>query len=528
MRNPYKNRLMIGVDLGTTNCCTAVLEGGEARVVPMRDGQRTMPSVVAFTDDGMLVGGEALRQGAVNPTRTVHGVKRLMGRKYDDPRVQLWSGAVPYPIVPAENGDARVRIDDKLYSPEEISSFMLRRIKEDAEAALGRKVSGAAVTVPAYFDERQRQATKTAGRLAGLPIDSILNEPTAAALAYGASKGRDELLAVFDLGGGTFDITILQKRGNLYEVIATHGDTFLGGEDFDSQLVSSLLNAFRKQHGVDLATDPVALHRLRDAAVTAKHDLSTSDTTSIKLPFIGKKGDEALHLTVDRVTRLQLERLCSEVAARVREPCQQALAEAGIEPDQVDRVLLAGGMTRMPLIQQKVEQIFGRTAEHAMNPDEIVGIGAAAQCGILTGDLASVTLLDVTPHSLGVKVGGDEMRVLIAKNSSVPTSAEGSFTTTYDMQEAVKIAVYQGESDRVSENTLLGIFRLADLPQGPMGSIEIKVTFVIDADGTLQVTALETESGNNIEVEISPASGLTVREAQSLADENDEQSETDA
>jgi molecular chaperone DnaK len=508
---------MIGIDLGTTNSCVALLEGGRASVLRQRDGERLLPSVVAYADDGQIILGHAAqRQAALNPRRTIYGAKRLIGRKFDDPAVQWWRGQVPYEIAAAENGDARIRIDGELISPEQIAAHLLGEMRQAASAWLREEVTEAVVTVPAQFNDRQRQATKDAGRIAGLEVRHILNEPTAAALAFGASRGDDERLAVFDLGGGTLDITILNRSGSLYEVLGTSGDAFLGGEDVDLFLTSYLLRVFRETTGEDLSQDMSAWYRLKQSAEAAKKALSGSSEVAFNLPFVVQGAAGPLHLKLDAFKRSDLETMCSAWLTRVAEPCYQALRNARLKPDEIDRVLLAGGMTRMPAVQEAMRKVFQRAPEHQINPDEIVALGAAAQCGILTGELEGVTLLDVTPHSLGVRINKHDMRVIVPRNASVPVAEERSFTTTLDYQEVVKVEVYQGEDANVEHNTRLGELRLTNLPRARAGQLEIVVTFLIDADGILQVRALEQKSGAVARAEIAPDGGLTRREVQLL------------
>ncbi|MDH5674675.1 MAG: molecular chaperone DnaK [Myxococcales bacterium] len=501
---------MIGIDLGTTNCCVAVLQGGSPTIINSRQGQRTMPSVVAFADNGdELVGVTAQRQAVTNPNRTIYGVKRLIGRKFKEPSMQSWNKSVAYDLCAAANGDAWVKTRDGEFSPQEISAILLREIKDVAEDYLGEPVSSAVITVPAYFNDGQRQATKDAGKIAGLEVKHIVNEPTAAALGYGIDKDREQTIAIFDLGGGTFDVTIMRSADGVFEVLATHGDTFLGGDDFDHALMEYLLDEFENDFQHDLRDDPVALQRLKDACETAKKELSSTPTTSINLPFICTGPSGPMHLRHDMLERELLEDLCSELLDRLDEPCHQALDDAGLTADEVDQVLLVGGMSRMPGVQLKVEEIFGKISSRDVNPDEIVAIGAATQCAIMTGELQDVILLDVTPHSLGVRVKGGRMSRLIAKNTTVPTSEKKLFATTSDDQDFVEITVYQGESEMVDDNTLLGRFILGDIPKRKAGEINVEVTFLIDADGVVSVTAKETLTGKQASVKISPSGGLT-------------------
>ena len=508
---------MIGIDLGTTNCCVAVLQGGQPTVIPTRQGQRTMPSVVAFGDGGEeIVGAAAQRQAVTNPQRTIHGVKRLMGRKLADPALAHWRNVIPYQIIAAPNGDAWVRTSDGDYSPPEISAMLLQEIKAIAEDYLGEPVTEAVITVPAYFNDTQRQATKDAGKIAELQVRTILNEPTAAALGYGVEKARDQTLAIFDLGGGTFDITIMRSRAGLFEVLASSGDTYLGGDDFDRALIEHLIEEFRAEQGIDLHADPVALQRLKEAAEAAKKELSSTSTTAINLPFICSGRSGPLHMRHDAIERTRFEALTAELIDRLEAPCQRALADAGLTASQLDQVLLVGGMTRMPAVQRKVEEIFGRPCAKDVNPDEIVAVGAAMQCGILRGELDEVVLLDVTPHSLGVRVKGDRMSRIIEKNTTIPTSEKKRFSTTEDNQEFVEIQVYQGESDRVQDNTPLGRFMLGDLPLRPKGDTLVEVTFLMDADGLLNVTAKEVSSGKEASVNIAASSGLSKNQVEEI------------
>jgi molecular chaperone DnaK len=517
---------IIGIDLGTTNCCVAWLENDKINILPMADGAKTMPSVVSFDGDEIVVGKAAKRQATVKPETTIFGAKRLIGRKYKDPKIRRWERQVPYNIVDGERGDAWIEVGGKKYGPEQISALLLGELKRRAEDYLGEVVQSAVITVPAYFNERQRQATKDAGTIAGLNVEHIINEPTAAALGYGATNKGDETLAVFDLGGGTFDITILKQNGDLYEVLATHGDTFLGGEDFDQTVIDYLADNFEKSAGIDLRRDPVAKQRLKDAAEEAKHALSAEQETPINLPFLTQKDGNPLHLNMESFSRRDLQVLCANVIKDLEKPCFAALQSAGLLPEDVDRILLAGGMTRMPAVQDKVEEIFKRKAEHHLDPDHIVAIGAAVQCGIMQGDVESVTLLDVTPHSIGLRVVDgrfrDRMRVVIPKNSSIPVSEDRSFTTTVDMQDAVRIEVFQGESDDVRDNVCLGAFLLTDLPEVQAGTIEITVSFLVDADGLLQVTAREATTGQEATIEVQTVSGLSPQEVNALRMQTEE------
>jgi len=509
---------MIGVDLGTTNSCVAVIENGQPAVVPTRQGQRTLPSVVAFTDEGQeIIGTTALRQAVTNPHRTIHGIKRLIGRKANDPQLERWKKAVPYEISAAPNGDAWVSTRDGDHSPQEISAAILQEIKAIAEEYLGESVTDAVVTVPAYFNDNQRQATKDAGMIAGLNIKNIMNEPTAAALGYGVDKSKDQCLAIFDLGGGTFDITIMRTTAGVFEVLASSGDTFLGGNDFDQALMEHVMREFKREHNIDLSQDPVAVQRLKEAAETAKKELSSTPTTSINLPFIcsGKRGP--LHVRIDALERTVLEVLTEPLIERLEGPCLQALEDAKLTAADLDQVLLVGGMTRMPAVRRKVETIFGKITAKDVNPDEIVAVGAATQCAIMLGELQDVVLLDVTPYSLGVRVKDERMSVVIERNTTIPTSEKKLFATTRDNQAYVDIQVYQGEHEHVYSNTSLGQFSLGDLPLKPAGKVNVEVTFMLDADGVLNVTARELITEKAASVKIAPSSGLSKHEVEKLA-----------
>lgn len=511
---------IIGIDLGTTNCCAAVLQGGTPQVLPTRQGQRTMPSFVAFTDGtSEVVGATALRQAVTNPHRTISGVKRLIGRKAEDPGVVAWKRLVPYDIVAADNGDARVRTRDREYSPEEVSAALLSEVKRAAEEYLGEPVTEAVVTVPAYFDDGQRQATKNAGTIAGLEVRHILTEPTAAALGYGIERNHERALAVFDLGGGTFDVTIMRIADGVFEVLATHGDTLLGGNDFDQRLIDYLAEAFRDKHGVDLREDAVALQRLQEAAETAKCELSTAPTTNVNLPFIHQGPSGPVHLQHELLPREKLEELTEPLLTRLREPCERAMKDAGLSNGDIDQVLLVGGMTRMPAVRREVKAIFGQVSSHDVNPDEIVAVGAATQSAILTGELDDVALLDVTPHSLGIRIRGDRMSRLVERNTTIPTSARKLFTTTQDGQQYVEILVYQGEADQPDANTFLGRVTLTELPDKPAGKVNVMVDFTLDADGVLEVSAKDVESGKQTSVRLTPAGGLSKGRLEALASE---------
>jgi molecular chaperone DnaK len=481
---------VIGIDLGTTNSCVAVTEGKTARVIENAEGMRTTPSVVAFTSDGeRLVGQPAKRQAVTNPTNTIFAVKRLIGRRYDDPVVEKDKGLVPYKIVRAANGDAWVEADGKAYSPSQISAFILQKMKETAEAHLGEKVSQAVITVPAYFNDAQRQATKDAGKIAGLEVLRIINEPTAAALAYGLEKKKQHSkIAVYDLGGGTFDISILDIGDGVFEVKSTNGDTFLGGEDFDMRLVNYLADEFQKEQGINLRNDKLALQRLKEAAEKAKVELSTTTQTEINLPFITADASGPKHLVV-KLTRSKFESLVEDLIQKTIEPCLNALKDAGLTAKDISEVILVGGMTRMPKVQEVVQKIFGKEPHKGVNPDEVVAIGAAIQAGVLQGDVKDVLLLDVTPLSLGIETLGGVFTRLIERNTTVPAKKSQVFSTAEDNQSAVTIRVFQGEREMAADNKLLGQFDLMGIPPAPRGMPQIDVTFDIDANGIVHVTA---------------------------------------
>jgi len=507
---------IIGIDLGTTNSCVAVLEGGQPVVIHNHEGGRTTPSMVSWTPSGeVVVGAASKRQMVTNPTRTVFGVKRLIGRRLDSPVAQALAASLPYRLTAAPSGDARVRIDDAELSPEEISAHILRKMKQIAEDYLGQPVAEAIITVPAYFDDVQRRATRDAGAIAGLEVRAILNEPTAAALAYGAHRGVDQKLAVFDLGGGTFDISILNMEGGVFEVLATSGDTHLGGDDFDRRVIEILAEEFRAQEGLDLLSDCVALQRLKEAAERAKLELSVAMTTEINLPFIAADQAGPRHLQRE-LSRGELEAACRDLIEALEVPCRKALADARLAPGDIDQVLLVGGMTRMPAVAAKVVDIFGKPPSKGVNPDEIVAMGAAVQSGIVGGELTDVVLLDVTPHSLGVRVAGDRTSVVIPANTTIPTREEKVFATTEDEQTFVAIEVVQGDSPRASDNRLLGRFVLGDLPGRPAGRVRVAVAFTLDADGLLEVTATESETGRAASVQIEAKSGLSSADIERL------------
>ncbi len=512
---------IIGIDLGTTNSCVAVVEGARPVVIPNREGARTTPSVVGRAADGeLLVGQIARRQALTNPRNTVYAVKRLIGRKYRTSEVERARAIVPYNIVEAPNGDAYVQIGDKMHSPQEISSFILREIKEFCEASLGEEVTQAIVTVPAYFDDSQRQATKDAGTLAGLEVLRIINEPTASSLAYGFGRGGSETIAVFDLGGGTFDISILEIGEGLYEVKSTAGDTFLGGEDFDARIIEFLLDNFLKETKVDLRGDCMAMQRLKEASEAAKCELSTAMVANISLPFIATDGTQALHLNFE-LTREHLESLVADLVRSTLEPCRNALDAAGLKPAQVQQVILTGGQTRMPLVARTVAEFFGRAPNREINPDEVVAVGAAIQGGIVLGEIKDLVLLDVTPLSLGIETRGGLFTKLIDRNSTIPTRKSQIFTTVTDNQHSVEIHVLQGERELAAENKALGRFELVGIPPAPRGVPQIEVTFAIDSNGIVQVTARDLATGREQSIQVNPAGGLTKEEIDRMIAEAD-------
>lgn len=508
---------VIGIDLGTTNSCVAVLEAGEPVVIHNQEGGRTTPSMVSWNVDGeVVVGAASKRQMVTNPQRTVFGVKRLIGRKATDPDVLALARRLPYKVVAARNGDAWIEISGTPRSAQEISAHVLAKMKRVAEDYLGQQVTEAVVTVPAYFDDAQRQATKDAGKIAGLTVRQILNEPTAAALAYGLQHQNNQRLAVFDLGGGTFDISILAIENGVFEVLSTYGDTSLGGDDFDRMIIDLLADEFQTQHGIDLRGDSVALQRLKEAAERAKIELSSAMTTDVNLPFIAAGPAGPLHL-MRELERGQLERACKPLFERLEAPCKRALAEAHCTPADIDQVLLVGGMARMPAVQEQAERIFGKPGSKGVNPDEIVAMGAAVHSGIIGGELQEVVLLDVTPHNMGVKVAGDRMSVVIQANTSIPTRAKKVFATTEDNQDFVAIEIYQGEHELASRNRRLGRFVLSDLTRAARGRTKVEVSFTMDADGILEVSAVEVGTGRASTVTIEASSGLTQDEIAQLA-----------
>jgi molecular chaperone DnaK len=500
---------VIGIDLGTTNSCVAVMDGKTAKVIENAEGMRTTPSIVAFSDDGeRLVGQPAKRQAVTNPERTFFAVKRLVGRRYDDPMVEKDKKLVPYKIVKASNGDAWVEADGKTYSPSQISAFILQKMKETAEAHLGQKVDQAVITVPAYFNDAQRQATKDAGKIAGLEVLRIINEPTAAALAYGLDKSKSGTIAVYDLGGGTFDISILEIGDGVFEVKSTNGDTFLGGEDFDMRLVNYLADEFQKEQGINLRNDKLALQRLKEAAEKAKIELSSTTQTEINLPFITADQSGPKHLTM-KLTRAKFEALVADLVEKTIEPCRKALKDAGLTAGEIGEVVLVGGMTRMPKVQEVVKQLFGKEPHKGVNPDEVVAIGAAIQAGVLQGDVKDVLLLDVTPLSLGIETLGGVFTRIIDRNTTIPTKKSQVFSTAEDNQNAVTIRVFQGEREMAADNKMLGQFDLMGIPPAPRGMPQIEVTFDIDANGIVNVSAKDKATGKEQQIRIQASGGLS-------------------
>ena len=507
---------VIGIDLGTTNSCVAVMDGKTAKVIENAEGMRTTPSIVAVTDDGeRLVGQPAKRQAVTNPERTFFAVKRLIGRRYDDPMVEKDKKLVPYKIVKASNGDAWVEADGKTYSPSQVSAFILQKMKETAEAHLGQKVEQAVITVPAYFNDAQRQATKDAGKIAGLEVLRIINEPTAAALAYGLDKSKSGTIAVYDLGGGTFDVSILEIGDGVFEVKSTNGDTFFGGEDFDMRLVSYLADEFQKEQGINLRNDKLALQRLKEAAEKAKIELSSTTQTEINLPFITADQTGPKHLTM-KLTRAKFEALVDDLVQKTVEPCRKALKDAGLTAAEIGEVVLVGGMSRMPKVQEVVKQLFGKEPHKGVNPDEVVAIGAAIQAGVLQGDVKDVLLLDVTPLSLGIETLGGVFTRIIDRNTTIPTKKSQVFSTAEDNQNAVTIRVFQGEREMAADNKVLGQFDLMGIPPSPRGMPQIEVTFDIDANGIVNVSAKDKATGKEQQIRIQASGGLSEADIQKM------------
>jgi molecular chaperone DnaK len=518
---------VIGIDLGTTNSCVAVMDGKNPKVIENAEGMRTTPSIVAFSDDGeRLVGQPAKRQAVTNPEKTFFAVKRLIGRRYDDPMVEKDTKLVPYKIARAGNGDAWLEADGKSYSPSQISAFTLQKMKETAEAFLGQKVEQAVITVPAYFNDAQRQATKDAGKIAGLEVLRIINEPTAAALAYGLDKEKQGTIAVYDLGGGTFDISILEIGDGVFEVKSTNGDTFLGGEDFDMRLVNYLADEFQKEQGINLRNDKLALQRLKEAAEKAKIELSSTSQTEINLPFITADASGPKHLTM-KLTRAKFEALVEDLVQQTVEPCRKALKDAGLSAAEINEVVLVGGMTRMPKVQEVVKQFFGKEPHKGVNPDEVVAIGAAIQAGVLQGDVKDVLLLDVTPLSLGIETLGGVFTRIIDRNTTIPTKKSQVFSTAEDHQNAVTIRVFQGEREMAADNKMLGQFDLMGIPPAPRGVPQIEVAFDIDANGIVNVSAKDKATGKEQQIRIQASGGLSETDIEKMVKDAESHAEDD-
>ncbi len=518
---------IIGIDLGTTNSCVAIMDGGDPKVIANVEGNRTTPSIVAFSDDGdRLVGQVAKRQAVTNPERTLYAIKRLIGRKFVDAEVKKSIEVSPFKIVEGTNGSVSVEVEGKVYRPAEISAMVLAKMKQTAEEYLGEEVTEAVVTVPAYFNDSQRQATKDAGKIAGLNVQRIINEPTAASLAYGLDKKGEEKIAVFDLGGGTFDVSILEIGDGVFEVKSTNGDTFLGGEDFDMRIVNWLADEFKREQGIDLRSDKMALQRLKEEAEKAKMELSTTKETNINLPFITADASGPKHLNL-KLSRAKLESLVGDLVDRTVQPCRTALKDAGLDASEINEVILVGGMTRMPMVQAKVKEIFGKEPSRGVNPDEVVALGAAIQGGVLQGDVKDVLLLDVTPLSLGIETLGGVTTKLIEKNTTVPTKKSQVFSTAADNQPAVSIHVLQGEREMAEHNKTIGRFELADIPPAPRGVPQIEVTFDLDANGILNVSAKDLGTGKEQSIKITASSGLTEEEIERMTKDAEIHAEED-